>query len=266
MSSARLGPCTACENPNSPRCERCNSAFYCSKACQRIDWPIHGILCPSFAAFDISRGPTPEHFRAIRFPPKKKEPKFIWIHCKWRQDSGRRYQSPETAALVGSGCGIERANLFLGPRLNKQLNNTIVISFRDSSMIDASEPSKSIASITATKPGFYYGWRGPITAFGQSGTTVNEAHCRDLDMNDWRYIAIFFLSPVYVPLYIRPQKVPKGASTNGVMISLAVLFSLLLSFSWFTTKLQSLSKPPDGHGGVLGTSGSLFGNTEARMI
>ncbi|KAK8074568.1 hypothetical protein PG997_009231 [Apiospora hydei] len=157
MSSASLGPCIVCEKQDSPRCLRCNSAFYCSKTCQRIDWPVHGLLCGSFATFNASSRPTEEHFRTIVFLPNNKEPQFRWIHCKWLPISVSRHS---------------RAYTFL---------------------VDGSARNKSVASIIATQQGDYHDWRGPITAYGKLGPEPSRL-CRDLDMNDFRHIADYFLS------------------------------------------------------------------------
>ncbi|KAK8043450.1 hypothetical protein PG993_005880 [Apiospora rasikravindrae] len=229
MSSARLGPCILCKKQNSPRCEKCNSAFYCSKACHRIDWPIHGILCESFTKFDASKRPTPEHFRVILFSPKNEMPQFTWMHCKWYNDNGYRYQSPTPHSLVGPRCRVERVELFLSPSLNRQLG-AVMLSFNAYCMVDGSKPNKSVGSITAAMmSGSLCDWRGRITAYGEVASGVNQACCRDLDMNDWPHIAAFFLSYSCKPVSINTDpslpsaQTHTGAGLKGVAISVAVL-------------------------------------------
>jgi hypothetical protein len=83
--------------------------------------------------------------------------------------------------------------------LNRNLSDTICVSHRDTFLFDGSKPNKSIAAITATEPGQYHDWRGPIAAYGKRGLGIDPIHCRDLDMNDFRHVTDYFLSYGYTP-------------------------------------------------------------------
>ncbi|KAF2706629.1 hypothetical protein K504DRAFT_459028 [Pleomassaria siparia CBS 279.74] len=203
-SSSAVRSCTVCSKGNANLCSRCKSASYCSKSCQQSDWCTHKLLCASFTTFATSDRPTPEHYRGILFNPEKSKPEFIWLLSKWSSSYGDNdydvdYQSPQIRPLLGSDSLLKHLTIQHDKRLDKQLSDTIFITYRDTFLVDGSRPSRSIASITATQPGEYHDWRGPIVAYGKKGLGIDPLACRDLDMNDFRHITDHFLSYAYVP-------------------------------------------------------------------
>jgi len=196
-STDPVGLCTACNEPNGRHCARCKSARYCSTACQKADWPTHKLLCPTFSDFESSKRATNEHFRAILFPVDEEKPKFIWLHCAWHDDEDGSNQYPETKSFLGPN--LSMAPIKYNPVLSRKLSDTIYVRYRDTFLIDGSIPSKSIAAITATKPGQFHDWRGPIIAYGKVGLGIDQTTCKDLDMNDFRHVADYFLSYDYKP-------------------------------------------------------------------
>ncbi|KAK8123045.1 hypothetical protein PG984_011715 [Apiospora sp. TS-2023a] len=222
MSSVGSGPCIVCEKPDSRRCGRCNSALYCSKACQVQDWPVHKLLCATFAAFDISTRPTSNHFRSILFPPDEPKPKLIWLHCEWHDPDPDdpplqcSFQFPDGESLVGPDTMPKYRQVQYNPILKRHLDDTIKIAWRDTFLVDGSKPNKSILSTAATQLGRCYDWRGRITAYGAVGTGMDQTHCRDLDMNDFRHITDFFLSYGNEPLLTSPKH---SSPVKGVMIN-----------------------------------------------
>jgi hypothetical protein len=137
MTSADpVGLCTACNEPNGRHCARCKNARYCSTACQKADWPIHKLLCPTFADFDASNRATDEHFRAILFPVDEEKPELIWLHCKWHSDEESRYQHPEAESLLGPGAFPMDAPIQYNPVLKRTLSDTIYVCYRDTFLID----------------------------------------------------------------------------------------------------------------------------------
>ncbi|RDW84163.1 zinc finger MYND domain-containing protein [Aspergillus mulundensis] len=80
--------CTICNAPNARLCSRCHSASYCSQLCQRIDYPLHKMLCRDVA----EEGPRPAgHIRGIYFPVDGNKPEIIWVQIK-RTEPGKGAQ------------------------------------------------------------------------------------------------------------------------------------------------------------------------------
>jgi hypothetical protein len=46
-------PCKVCQKFDSAtkKCAKCKSEFYCSKNCQKTDWPFHKQFCNELAAY-----------------------------------------------------------------------------------------------------------------------------------------------------------------------------------------------------------------------
>ncbi|ORY11258.1 hypothetical protein BCR34DRAFT_514169 [Clohesyomyces aquaticus] len=91
-----------------------------------------------------------------------------------------------------------------------------MVCFRDTFLIDGSKPNMSVAAITAPKPRQHHDWRGPIVAYGKKGLGIDQISCRDLDMNDFRHIADYFLSYGYetLPSTGNSDKKVKGVKIN----------------------------------------------------
>ena len=212
--------CILCDKPDADFCEGCKSTRYCSKECQQTDWPTHKLLCADFSSFDPSSRPSTEHFRAILFPVDEEKPKFIWLDCNLftdeNIDSGR-YHIPEIRTFLGPYTSPRHAAIHYNLSLNRGLSDTIHIFHRDGFLVDGSKPNKSILSITTTTAGQKHDWRGPIIAFGKLGLGTDQRFCKDLDMNDFRHIADYFLSYKTEPTPT-PQQYP-STTIKGVMIN-----------------------------------------------
>ncbi|KAF2238775.1 hypothetical protein EV356DRAFT_563484 [Viridothelium virens] len=195
MSADASESCIICNKSTTRLCNRCKSARYCSTTCQHADWPTHKLLCSTFSTFGTSSRPTNEHVRAIFFPVDDKKPKVIWLHCKWQDDDDYgRYQLAQVDSILGSDAPVGYPYIQYNPVLKRGLSDTICVCYRDTFLIDGSKLNKSIAGITATKPGQYHDWRGPIIAYGKVGLGIDQTNCKDLNMNDFRHITDYFLS------------------------------------------------------------------------
>lgn len=202
--------CAVCGKGNARRCNKCKSACYCSKACQRIDWPTHRLLCAEFATFDLATRPSKEHMRAVFFPPDEAKPRIIWLNCPWQYGG---YQSGEVEAFIGDS--LPRITpITHDPFLGKKLPDQVQICFRDDFLLDGSDPNKSIAAITSTRFGRYHDWRGPILAYSMLGSDMNPRKYKDLELEDFRHIANYFLSYLYEPLPSSELPKVKGVRIN----------------------------------------------------
>ena len=184
--------CIVCNKPNAQFCNRCKGTTYCSKACQRHDWPIHKLLCATFSNFDSSVRPSNDHIRAVFFPVDDRNPKFIWLHCEWRGYGDNKYQHPYVYSLLGPNAIPSDGPVQYNPVLKRNLPDTVYVCSRDTFLIDGSKSNNSVASIIATRPGQYHDWRGPIITYGKKGLGLDQQICKDLDMTDFRHIADFF--------------------------------------------------------------------------
>ncbi|KAF3015603.1 hypothetical protein E8E14_009708 [Neopestalotiopsis sp. 37M] len=186
-------PCTLCEAPDARICERCKSARYCSVDCQSDDWKVHKLLCKSFSKFDMSERPSEDYFRAIVFPENVSKPELVWIYCQWLDQPGLEWQEPNAAPFLcdwGTPAGILVETDAI---LQRNLPNPIVI-YTQNERLEGSSSTRSVSAVVATIPGYHNGWRGPIVAVGKKMHNGQPIACRDLDMEDFRYIADFLIA------------------------------------------------------------------------
>lgn len=214
--------CILCNKTDAHFCMRCKSISYCSKACQKNDWPTHKLLCATFSSFDSLSRPSNESFRAILFPVEDKKLKLIWLHCTWRssdddKDGRDTYQNPEVTPFIGPNACERDAPIQYNPVLKRKLSDTIYVCHQDSFLIDGSTANNSVATIMATTAGQKHDWRGPIIAYGRVGLGNDPTICRDLDMNDFRHITDYFLSYNTKPAPA-PQQ-PLDTMIKGVKIN-----------------------------------------------
>lgn len=214
--------CIICEKPGALDCGRCKSSRYCSGECQRSDWPVHKLLCASFSRFDITTRPSKTHFRGFFFPQDQTKPQVVWLDCPWRhdEDEGVKYQYPDLKPFLGPKSSPSVIPILIDAILQRHLPDTIHISYRDTFLIDGSKPNQSVEAVLATMPGRAHDWRGPIVTVGKEGLDMDPNNCRDLTMNDFRYIADYLISYNRWPLHIETPIVRStGAVTKGVRIN-----------------------------------------------
>ncbi|KAI0880206.1 uncharacterized protein GGS22DRAFT_99463 [Annulohypoxylon maeteangense] len=219
MTSAEVDDsCIVCNTSNARFCDRCKDTRYCSKACQRVDWPTHKLLCTAFSKFDITKRPSKDHLRAIFFPVDKEKPELIWLHCPWRDDEEDGwYQHPDKKPFLGADTFPSTTSIQRNKILERNLSHTIDVCYRDGFLVDGSSANKSIGSITSTKPYQSHDWRGPVLAYGKKGLGIDQIACDDLGMNDFRHVADFFISYGLDPVSFDRQFV--GEKIKGIRIN-----------------------------------------------
>lgn len=119
----------------------------------------------------------------------------IWLPCAWTFEGG--YQAPDYDQLLGEDVCLGGLSLTHNPILERNLSDMLLLRFRDNFLEDGSRPNKSIAAITATDPGQYHDWRGPVLAYGLKALAIHSYKFKNLDMNDFRHIVDHFLSYCY---------------------------------------------------------------------
>ncbi|KAI1152130.1 hypothetical protein F4825DRAFT_476394 [Nemania diffusa] len=178
--------CIICDKPDALRCGWCKGTSYCSKICQRGDYPIHKLLCATFSRFDMTKRPTKKHVRAILFPPDQKIPNLIWLDCEPGYPIAKSFLNGERGVA---------SQIDFNEILAKSLSNPVRVRYRDNFSHDGSVLNNSISVITHTVPGKHLDWRGPIVAYGVAKPSPGvEDYYRDVDMNDFRHIADYFIS------------------------------------------------------------------------
>ncbi|TGJ83248.1 hypothetical protein E0Z10_g5521 [Xylaria hypoxylon] len=211
-------PCIICNKPDALRCSRCQGASYCSVSCQRADYPIHKLLCATFSGFDITARPTKEHVRAILFPADQKNPKLVWLQCKWEDSWGMRWQYRDAKPFLGDS--VESTLIQYNPVLKRILSDTVSVVWRETFLRDGSLPNCSVAVITSTTSEPSHNWCGPIIAYGHVGPSSNPVRCRDIDMNDLRHVADYFISyGTSLASYPLTETQPAPTKIKGVRIN-----------------------------------------------
>jgi hypothetical protein len=184
--------CTTCDRVGTMLCSGCKSIHYCSTACQKIDWPIHKIICQVYTQFLPSR-PGAGHHSAIYFDPAKAQPQFIWL----RFEAGHSHPSFED--LEEYGVSEERIKsgtleeLSRNPMLDRHIeSHHIILSVPEAAKLcpccnEGHVSNDSLIKIDQELADFF---RGPILAVGTyfGGAPVRTTSHLDLGPVDFRHI------------------------------------------------------------------------------
>lgn len=168
-----------CNTSPGLRCTRCESTYYCSRDCQRSDFPSHRRLCKQFATQPDK--PSPEHKQVIFFPVGRDKPCLIWIPRtrRYGEEDGIRWTHIDPYPYLGTDKplkGIMRIehnlvrcrNLSSGFAESARYKEGYCVSLihHDTYLMDGSTTKRSIlasvrASCASTNPREY---RGPMIA------------------------------------------------------------------------------------------------------
>lgn len=187
--------CTTCDNQGRLVCGGCKSIHYCSTACQKVDWPVHKIICKDYSQF-VNTRPDGDHHSAIYFAPDEPVPRFVWLRYKCP------HGHPDIEHLSQFGVNKERIqagafDVFANnPMLLRHIEpHHIAVSLPEAKAICSCcntdlAPNGSLAKINSELPGFF---RGPVIAMGTYCDADEEKKASSLDLgpSDFRHVVDF---------------------------------------------------------------------------
>ncbi|ROV99885.1 hypothetical protein VMCG_06226 [Cytospora schulzeri] len=169
------------------KCQGCDEMVYCSKACQRKDWPVHKFLCKKLPVFQATARPK-NHFRAIFFPAndvgagerlsgaEAPKPEFVWY-----MNDKCRHCSAHSSGGFG---GFKYDQALMGHRQQVSTQKLEVLA---SFIIDDKPRNSCIEAVVGNRllmrPWPLPGWRGNVVVVSRTG---------DVTMRDFRAIVDYF--------------------------------------------------------------------------
>ncbi|KAJ5654960.1 hypothetical protein N7490_001963 [Penicillium lividum] len=207
--------CVMCNKSPGVQCAQCRSTYYCSRSCEKSDFPSHTLLCKQFATQPDR--PSPQHKRAIYFPAETDNPCLIWVQCRRQCDEdGIRWTEIDPYPYLGTDKpvkGVMRiehnpircrnlGSAFAGFATYKE-GYCVSLIHREAYLKDGSVTNRSIlasvgASCTSTTSHEY---RGPIIAIRE----IHHEDYADIALTDFRHLMDYLIS--YRNTYIK-ESVP----------------------------------------------------------
>ncbi|KAL4744885.1 hypothetical protein BDW72DRAFT_212011 [Aspergillus terricola var. indicus] len=183
--------CVMCNTIPGLQCSRCRSTYYCSRDCQKSDFPSHRLLCKQFAAQPDR--PSPEHKRAIFFQHQYDEEDGI----RWTQIDPYPYlgtDKPFKGIMRIEHNPVRCRNLGSGFTGFAQYKEGYCVSLihRDAYLRDGSSINRSVlasvkASCASTTPHHYH---GPMVALRE----IHHEDYADITLADFRHLMDYLVS------------------------------------------------------------------------
>ncbi|KAF1849175.1 uncharacterized protein K460DRAFT_365085 [Cucurbitaria berberidis CBS 394.84] len=214
--------CAICPALGSEVCSSCHGIRYCSKACQKVDWPVHKLLCKKFSKdFSNDKRPQQPEFqfkRAIYFPEEGNGPQYIWLPSSGPSDEGRAVAHTHILGLKNTD--LYPIDYFKeNAVLHRQIDGDIVLLARihDLNTNEAmlfGNPNKSLAKIDKELTNY---WKGPLLAYGARTDVGWPDQCYDLGPVDLRHV-VDYLSVAHSKRSIEQNMytIGDGEKTRGV--------------------------------------------------
>jgi hypothetical protein len=207
-----------CEKPGTQVCQRCNCNRYCSKECQKHDWPVHKLLCKHLKDFDVSKAP-PLARRCIFFHEAGNEPVFVWLPAQITKD-GAAIGDIVAACLGLDATQVSQLQETASVTFNEVLGRQHAILTRIECMVDTGNnrytcTGQPNASLKIINEELAEAFEGPMLFHG---------HDRHLDTMDLRHIVDALRMEVYhVCETLGQQWVDDqpGAKVEGVRLNCA---------------------------------------------
>jgi hypothetical protein len=184
--------CTMCDGNGTLLCSGCKSIHYCSAGCQRMDWPVHKIVCKDYAQFLTAR-PDYEHHSVVYFSPDKPKPRFVWLPF----EPGHNHPSFDVMSQYGVCDGRIKARaweeLTGNPMIQRHMEpHHILLSLPENTKMCPCcnkdlAPNQSLTMVDKELCDFY---RGPILACGTfyEADPVKKTSNLDLKPVDFRHV------------------------------------------------------------------------------
>ena len=190
--------CAICDSSDSKFCSLCHSILYCSRECQKTDWPLHKKVCKKFTT--LPPRPSLLHRLAIHFPADLKEPQLIWINCPQQidDDDGSVSESPDVDGILSKYDLPKHLDLFEYLPITRNalrgfdLSHKVEVICRDSFLSDGSTPNICVEQTTGGKK--IYDWRGPIAVMRLRWDGSDSKIYEDITATDFRVAVDYFLS------------------------------------------------------------------------
>jgi len=139
-----------CSKSGANACKSCKSADYCSKACQKIDWAVHKLLCKQFT--EVSATPESSLAKlAILLPADSPTLKLVWVSY--------RGEKHDTLYLLGEA-QEEQVTIPKITIRGYELDHNVQLFVRNNYLNDGSKPNRASLALTNWK--LPYDWRGLI--------------------------------------------------------------------------------------------------------
>ena len=179
--------CLSCGKYSTATCAKCHCTYYCSKSCQRADWPVHKFICSSLP---FPPKVKPESVYGFYFPETGDKPVLIEIPIEesYDEDDGY-YKSIMLSEFLNDKATshMQRNNV-----KNKLLNDTLEFCYRDSFLTDGSVTNKIIETITNNQNPL--NWRGPVVVYKVKGHDLWERYSYiDVELQDFADVIDFYL-------------------------------------------------------------------------
>ncbi|KAF2183482.1 hypothetical protein K469DRAFT_582613 [Zopfia rhizophila CBS 207.26] len=209
------GLCAMCNKPGTMTCGGCHCSRYCSGDCQKLDWPVHKLLCKTFRDFETR--PGNKFKRAIYFPVSGTGPKFIWLQFEgYDLEDKPYYEQPVYGTLLGEDKpATERVFIDENMIVRRNLAHTIILAVRSTFVYDGSLPNKSVAKVDEE---LGYQWKGSFVALGMKGIRQEPRVSDDLGTTDFRHIVDELRIQHYFN-FSRPYENVQGEKVKGVRIN-----------------------------------------------
>lgn len=173
-----------CGKPAPTLCVRCHCSSYCSRACQKEDWPVHKLLCGSFPTSQAPALATSK--RGIFFPVDDTAPRFVWVPCKWEvdEDTGIRFQVDIKTEFLGDGM-TDRVMVKHNLTRSRTRKDLLTVHVREAGSFDGSRLNRCVIAVAGARY-VNMAWPGPLLVVRSRGLTLGDSELVDIDMVDFR--------------------------------------------------------------------------------